>query len=216
MKRRRGKKRWLDEHHADAYVRRARTEGYRSRAAYKLLEIDRRDRLFRPGMTVVELGAAPGGWSQVAAERTGRDGCVIALDRLEMSPLAGVEIVPGDIDDPKSIERIMEILEGRAVDLVISDMAPNISGMDSIDQPRSVHLAETALDFAFKVLRPGGDILIKIFQGAGMEGFRDELRRHFRKVAVRKPDSSRARSREIYLLARNYRADSPPAIGNIV
>jgi 23S rRNA (uridine2552-2'-O)-methyltransferase len=213
VKRHRSNKRWLQQHHGDAFVQKARKEGYRSRAAYKLLEIDRRDRLLRPGSVVVELGAAPGGWSQVAAQRVGRKGCVIALDRLPMTPLAGVEVVEGDIDDAESIVKIMDILQGRPVDLVISDMAPNISGMDAIDQPRSIHLAELALDFAFKVLRPGGDILIKIFQGAGMESFRDELRRSFRKVVIRKPESSRARSREVYLLAREYRPQGGGAVG---
>ncbi len=203
-------RRWLREHHEDPFVLKARKEGYRSRAAYKLLEIDRRDRLLRPGMVVVELGAAPGGWSQVAARQIGRKGAVIALDRLPMEPLPGVDVIEADFDAADSIAKIMDILQGRPVDLVISDMAPNISGMDAVDQPRSVYLAELALDFALKVLRPGGDILIKIFQGAGMEAFRDELRRHFRKVAIRKPESSRARSREVYLLARDF---SPAAFG---
>ncbi len=213
MKKNRSSKRWLQEHHSDAWVQKARKEGYRSRAAYKLLEIDKRDRLLHPGQVVVELGAAPGGWSQVAAQRVGRKGCVIALDRLPMDPLTGVSVITGDIDDDKSIAEIMGILEGRPVDLVISDMAPNISGMDAVDQPRSVYLAELALDFALKVLRPGGDILIKIFQGAGMEAFRDELRRSFRKVTIRKPDASRARSREVYLLARDFRPQTGVAVG---
>lgn len=211
MKKHQSKKRWLQEHHADAFVQKARKEGYRSRAAYKLLEIDKRDRLLKPGMVVVELGAAPGGWSQVAAQRVGRKGCVIALDRLPMQPLVGVDVIEGDIDDDLSIGKIMEILQGRPVDLVISDMAPNISGMDAIDLPRSIHLAELVLDFAMRVLRPGGDVLIKIFQGSGTEAFRDELRRHFHKVVIRKPESSRARSREIYLLARDFRPE--PVVG---
>ncbi len=213
VKKHRSNKRWLQEHHSDAYVQKARKEGYRARAAYKLLEIDRRDRLLRPGGVVIDLGAAPGGWSQVAAQRVGRHGCVVALDRLPMAPIAGIEIIEGDIDDAESIAKIMDILQGRPVDLVISDMAPNISGMDAIDQPRSIYLAELALDVALKVLRPGGDMLIKIFQGAGMEAFRDDLRRCFQKVMIRKPDSSRARSREVYLLARNYRPQEGAAVG---
>ncbi len=212
-KKHRSNKRWLQEHHSDAWVQKARKEGYRSRAAYKLLEIDRRDRLLRPGQVVVELGAAPGGWSQVVAQRVGGQGCVIALDRLPMPPLAGVSIITGEFDDDNVIAEIMGMLAGRPVDLVISDMAPNISGMDAVDQPRSVYLAELALDFALKVLRPGGDMLIKIFQGAGMEAFRDELRRRFGKVVIRKPESSRARSREVYLLARDFRPQDEAAVG---
>lgn len=212
-KKHRSNKRWLQEHHSDAYVQKARKEGYRSRAAYKLLEIDRRDRLLHPGSIVVDLGAAPGGWSQVAAQRVGRKGCVVALDRLPMAPIAGIVILEGDIDDAESIDKIVGILQGRPVDLVISDMAPNISGMDAIDQPRSIYLAELTRDVALKVLRPGGDMLVKIFQGSGMEAFRDELRRSFQKVMIRKPDSSRARSREIYLLARNFRPQDGPAVG---
>lgn len=206
-------RRWLKEHHDDPFVLKARKEGYRSRAAYKLLEIDRRDRLLRPGGVVVELGAAPGGWSQVAAQRVGRKGAVIALDRLPMDPLPGVDVIEADFGADDAIGKIMAILQGRPVDLVISDMAPNISGMDAVDQPRSVYLAELALDFALKVLRPGGDILIKIFQGAGIDEFRAELRRHFRSVAIRKPESSRARSREVYLLARDFRGGGGDAVG---
>lgn len=212
MKRRPSSKAWLREHHADAYVNRARKEGYRSRAAYKLLEIDRRDRLLRPGLVVVDLGAAPGGWSQVAAQRVGRQGRVIALDRLEMPTLAGVEFVQGDIQDEHYVEIVKEKLGAGLADLVICDMAPNISGMDAVDQPRSMYLAELALDLAGKVLRPGGDMLIKVFQGAGTEGYIKELRSCFRKVTIRKPQSSRARSREVYLLGRDFQRPDP-AVG---
>jgi 23S rRNA (uridine2552-2'-O)-methyltransferase len=198
-------KAWLREHHSDVYVNQARREGYRSRAAYKLLEIDRKDRLLRPGMTVVDLGAAPGGWSQVAAERVGRKGRVIALDRLDMPPLPGVEFIRGDILDDDYLAFVRERLGDGLADLVISDMAPNISGVDAVDQPRSIYLAELALDLAGHVLAPGGDLLVKVFQGAGSEAYMAELRSRFKKIAVRKPQSSRARSREIYLLARGFR-----------
>lgn len=198
-------KAWLREHHADSYVKQARKEGYRSRAAFKLLEIDRRDRLLRPGMRVLDLGAAPGGWSQIAAGRVGASGRVIALDLLYMPPLPGVEFVQGDINDMQLIEKIREDLSGSPVDLVMSDMAPNISGMDAIDQPRSLHLAELVLDTAEQFLRPGGDLLVKVFQGAGTERYIRELRARFARVVLRKPQSSRPRSREVYVLGRDFR-----------
>jgi 23S rRNA (uridine2552-2'-O)-methyltransferase len=212
LKRRPSSKAWLREHHADTYVNQARKEGYRSRAAYKLLEIDQRDRLFRPGLTVVDLGAAPGGWSQVAARCVGKQGRVLALDRLAMPELPGVEFVQGDILDDQYLGIVKEMLGERLADIVISDMAPNFSGMDAVDQPRAIYLAELALDLAGKVLRPDGDFLIKIFQGAGTEAYMKELRLHFKKVAVRKPQSSRARSREVYLLARGF-LPADPTVG---
>lgn len=205
MKKHRSNRRWLQEHHADSYVRQAQQEGYRSRAAYKLLEIDRRDRLLRPGMVVVDLGAAPGGWSQVAAQRVGPKGLVVALDVLPMDPIPGVSFIQADFHDQAAVDALLHVLGGRLVDLVICDMAPNISGMEDIDQPRSIYLAELALDFARKVLHPGGDILVKVFQGTGTEAFTKELRAHFSKITVRKPQASRARSREIYLVARGFR-----------
>ena len=212
MKKSRSSKAWLKEHHADTYVQQARKEGYRSRAAYKLLEIDQRDRLLRPGLVVVDLGAAPGGWSQVAAQRVGRQGRVIALDRLDMPPMSGVEFVQGDILDEHYVDIVKEKLGERLADLVISDMAPNISGVDAVDQPRSIYLAELALDLADKVLRSGGDMLVKVFQGAGTEAYIKELRSRFKKVTIRKPQSSRARSREVYLLGRDFRRPDP-AVG---
>lgn len=205
LKKRPSSKAWLREHHADVYVNQARREGYRSRAAYKLLEIDGKDRLLRPGLAVVDLGAAPGGWSQVAAQRVGRQGRVIALDRLDMPPLPGVDFIRGDILDEDYVAVVRERLGTQLADLVISDMAPNISGVDAVDQPRSIYLAELALDLAGRVLRPGGDLLVKVFQGSGSEAYMRDLRSAFTKVAVRKPQSSRARSREIYLLARGFR-----------
>ncbi|MDS4032111.1 MAG: 23S rRNA (uridine(2552)-2'-O)-methyltransferase RlmE [Candidatus Contendobacter sp.] len=197
--------RWLREHFTDEYVKRAQREGYRSRAVYKLLEIDEKDRLLRPGLTVVDLGAAPGGWSQLAARLVGERGAVIALDILPMEPLPDVTFVEGDFREAVVLERLLAALNGRPVDLVISDMAPNTSGIKAVDQPRGMYLAELALDFARRVLRPGGDFLTKAFQGDGFDAFLRELRAAFATVAVRKPRASRARSAEQYLLARNYR-----------
>ena len=186
-------------------MRRAREEGYRSRAAYKLLELDRRHRLLRPGMTVVDLGAAPGGWSQVAARRAGPRGRVVALDLLPMEPVPGVTFIQGDFREEGPLQALLEAVGGgRAVDLVLSDMAPNLSGLRAVDQPRAMHLAELALDLARQVLRPGGALLVKAFQGEGLDAYRDELRSCFRKVIHAKPEASRAASRELYLLALNY------------
>ena len=197
--------RWLREHFTDEYVKRAQKEGYRSRAVYKLLEIHEKDRLLRPGLTVVDLGAAPGGWSQLAARLVGGRGAVIALDLLPMEPLPGVGFIQGDFRETAVLERLLEMLNGRPVDLLISDMAPNTSGVKAVDQPRGMYLAELALDFARQCLRPGGDLLVKVFQGEGCDAFLKNLRTAFTTVAPRKPKASRARSAEQYLLARNYR-----------
>ena len=197
--------RWLREHFTDEYVKRAQREGYRSRAVYKLLEIDEKDRLLRPGLTVVDLGAAPGGWSQLAARLVGGRGVVIALDLLPMEPLPGVTFIEGDFREVAVLERLLATLNDRPVDLVISDMAPNTSGIRTVDQPRGMYLAELALDFARRGLRPGGDFLTKAFQGEGFDPFLRDLRAAFATVAIRKPRASRARSAEQYLLARNYR-----------
>lgn len=205
MTRSKSSARWLREHFTDEYVKRAQEEGYRSRAVYKLLEIQEKDRLLRPGLTVVDLGAAPGGWSQLAARLVGGQGAVIALDMLPMEPLAGVEFIPGDFRETAVLERLMAVLNGRPVDLVISDMAPNTSGIKAVDQPRGMYLAELALDFAGQCLRSGGDLLVKVFQGEGFDPFLKSLRAGFATVAPRKPKASRARSAERYLLARNYR-----------
>lgn len=196
--------RWLREHFDDPYVKRARQEGYRSRAVYKLEEIDRRDRLLRPGMAVVDLGAAPGGWSQYASRVVGEKGRVVALDILPMEPMAGVEILQGDFREQAVLDQLLRMLDGRPVDLVISDMAPNISGVSSMDQARAMYLAELALDLAKQILKPGGDLLLKVFQGEGFEAILTDLRRSFKSVAMRKPKASRPRSREVYALARNY------------
>ena len=205
MARSKSSERWLREHFDDTFVRQAQALGLRSRAAFKLLEIDRRDRLFRPGMTVVDLGAAPGGWAQVAADRVGAQGRVVALDLLPIEPLPGVSVLQGDFTEQATLDRLLAELDGRAVDLVLSDMAPNMSGMKAVDQPRAALLAELALDCARQVLRPGGDLLLKMFQGEGFDALLVELRTAFARVVVRKPSASRARSREVYLLARNYR-----------
>lgn len=204
-KRSKSSDRWLKEHFSDEYVRRAKKEGWRSRAVFKLEEIQARDRLLKPGMTVVDLGAAPGGWSQYAVRAVGAKGAVVALDILPMDALAGVEFIQGDFREETVLENLRALLGERPVDLVMSDMAPNMSGMDAVDQPRSMYLAELALDFAAQVLRPGGDLLVKVFQGVGFDEFVRGARAHFEKVTVRKPQASRARSREVYLLGRNYR-----------
>jgi 23S rRNA (uridine2552-2'-O)-methyltransferase len=197
MKRSKTSKQWMMEHVADPFVQRAQKEGYRSRAAYKLLEIAERDHLLKPGMVVVDLGATPGGWSQVAAAK----GCrVIALDLLPMQPLAGVEFIQGDFREDAVLAELEARLGGARADLVISDMAPNISGISMADQARAMHLVELALDFASNHLRPGGALLVKAFQGAGFEDFMRLMRSHFAKVVVRKPKASRDRSSEQYLL----------------
>jgi len=204
MGRVRGKS-WMQEHVSDAYVKRARAEGMRSRAAYKLDEIAVRDRLLKPGMVVVDLGAAPGGWSQVAAGRVGPRGRVIALDILEMPSLAGVTFLRGDFRDDGTLAELERILAGQRADLVLSDLAPNLSGIASSDQAQSLELAELALDFALKHMKPKGNFLVKTFQGAGFEEYLRSLRGRFSAVAVRKPEASRDRSREVYLLGKGLK-----------
>jgi 23S rRNA (uridine2552-2'-O)-methyltransferase len=195
----------MQEHVADAYVKRARAEGMRSRAAYKLEQIAGHDRLLGPGMLVVDLGAAPGSWSQVAARRVAPGGRVIALDLLDMPGLAGVTFIRGDFRDGEAIEALEHALAHRKVDLVLSDMAPNLTGIAATDQARVMELAELALGFALKHLKPQGKFLVKVFQGAGFEGLLKNLRSRFRTVAVRKPEASRSRSSEVYLLAKALR-----------
>ena len=197
---------WLREHFDDVYVKRAQQEGFRSRAVYKLLEIDEKDRLIRPGMTVVDLGSAPGSWSEVAVKKVGHKGRVLALDILPMDSIAGVEFIEGDFREKEIYDQLLDVLGDAPVDLVISDMAPNISGLKAVDQPRAMHLAELALEMAEKVLKQGGDFLVKIFTGEGLDEYKKVLRPAFEKIIVRKPDASRPRSREIYLLARGYRS----------
>nr|WP_300312237.1 23S rRNA (uridine(2552)-2'-O)-methyltransferase RlmE [Halomonas sp.] len=196
---------WLKEHFDDRYVQQSWQDGYRSRASYKLIELDEKDRLFKPGMTVIDLGAAPGGWSQIAADRVGDDGVVIASDILEMDALAGVDFIQGDFTEESVLEEILAVLGNRPVDLVMSDMAPNMSGMAAIDQPQAMYLVELALDLARQTLRPGGRFVAKVFQGEGFDAYLKDLRGSFDRVVTRKPDASRARSREVYLLAENFR-----------
>ncbi len=196
---------WLKEHFDDPYVQRSWQDGYRSRASYKLLEIDAKDRLLKPGMTVIDLGAAPGGWSQIAAEKVGAQGVVIASDLLEMDAMAGVDFVHGDFTEDHVLEEILAVLGGRPVDLIISDMAPNMSGMAAIDQPQAMYLVELALDLARQTLSPGGSLLTKVFQGEGFDDYLKALRQGFTRVVTRKPEASRARSREVYLLAEGFK-----------
>ena len=197
--------RWLAEHAADPYVKRAHDEGWRSRAAFKLEEIQKTDRLLKPGMTVVDLGAAPGGWSQYAARRLDGKGRVIALDVLDMPAIPGVEFVQGDFNDESVLGQLNALLGGARVDLVMSDMAPNMMGIADVDHDRSMQLVELAEEFAAQALRPGGDLLIKVFQGRGFEPLVGRLRKSFQSVKLRKPKASRARSPEVYVLARGYR-----------
>lgn len=204
-KKRSSSKSWLKEHRDDPYVQRAQREGYRSRACYKLLELQEKDRLIRPGMTVIDLGSAPGGWSQVAVEQVGHNGRVIASDILAMDSLAGVEFIQGDFTEEAVFEQILAAIGDSPVDLVISDMAPNMSGMNAVDQPRSMYLVELALDMARQVLAPGGSFVAKVFQGEGFQELFRESQDLFVKVVTRKPDASRARSREVYLVASDFR-----------
>ncbi len=205
MSRSKTSKRWLREHFDDPYVKKAQQEGYRSRAAYKLLELQEKDRLIKPGMTVVDLGAAPGGWSQVAAKLVGHNGLVIASDILEMDTIAGVQFLQGDFREEEIYNQLLAIIGDRPVDLVISDMAPNMSGMDAVDQPRAMYLAELALEMAGQVLKKGGTFVVKVFQGAGFQEYRQTMLGQFTSLASRKPEASRPRSNEIYLVAKGFR-----------
>ncbi len=206
-KKRSSSKAWLKEHRDDPYVQRAQREGYRSRACYKLLELQEKYRLMRPGMTVLDLGSAPGGWSQVAVAQVGDRGRVIASDILPMDSIAGVEFIRGDFTDDEIFRQILDVIGEAPVDLVISDMAPNMSGLNAVDQPRSMYLVELALDLARRVLAPGGSFVAKVFHGEGFEELMREARQHFDKVITRKPRASRPRSREVYLVATGFRRD---------
>jgi 23S rRNA (uridine2552-2'-O)-methyltransferase len=204
MARSKSSRRWLDRHVNDAWVHRAQAEGWRSRAAFKLLELDDRDRFLRPGSRVVDLGAAPGGWSQVAAARVGAKGRVIALDVLPMEPVPGVTFLQGDFGTDAVLEALRAEVGARAIDVVISDLAPNVSGVAVVDQPRAMHLAELALDFAGECLVEGGTLVTKLFQGIGFDELVAAVRRRFKRVAVRKPKASRPESREVYLVAQGF------------
>jgi 23S rRNA (uridine2552-2'-O)-methyltransferase len=207
-KKRSSSKSWLKEHRDDPYVQRAQREGYRSRACYKLLELQEKDRLIRPGITVVDLGSAPGGWSQVAVEQVGHKGRVIASDILPMDNLAGVEFILGDFTEDAVFGEILAAIGDSPVDLVISDMAPNLSGMSAVDQPRAMYLVELALDMARRVLSPGGSFVAKVFQGEGFDELFRDARDSFDKVLTRKPSASRPRSREVYLVAKGFRGSA--------
>jgi 23S rRNA (uridine2552-2'-O)-methyltransferase len=196
---------WLREHFNDPFVKQAQKDGYRSRASYKLLEIQEKDRLIRPGMSVIDLGAAPGGWSQVTSRLIGGQGRLIASDILEMDSIADVTFIQGDFTHDEVLQRILGAVGDSHVDLVISDMAPNMSGTPAVDIPRAMFLCELALDLATRVLKPGGDFLIKIFQGEGFDVYLKDVRSKFDKVQMRKPSSSRDRSREQYLLGRGFK-----------
>ncbi len=200
MKRAKTSKAWMKEHVNDFFVKQAKKEGYRSRAAYKLIEIDRRDHLFKPGITMVDLGASPGSWSQIAANKVGPNGIIISLDILEMSALPGVTFIRGDFRDETVLAELRKNLGNRLIDLVISDMSPNITGIEISDQARSIYLAELALQFSIEQLNFGGNFLVKVFQGSGFEAFLKVMRITFRKVLIRKPEASRDRSSELYVL----------------
>ena len=199
---------WLKEHFNDPYVKRAQAEGMRSRAVFKLEELVDRDRLLKPGMTIVDLGAAPGGWSQLARKRLGDTGTIIALDILEMVPLAGVQFMQGDFREESVLHELENMLDGKKVDLVLSDMAPNMSGVALADQIRAMDLCDLARQFSLDWLKPGGSFLVKLFQGAGFDEYLRTLRADFSRVTMRKPKASRARSREVYALAVGLKASS--------
>ncbi|WP_096086084.1 23S rRNA (uridine(2552)-2'-O)-methyltransferase RlmE [Agaribacterium haliotis] len=198
--------RWLQEHFSDQYVKQSQKDGYRSRASYKLVELNKKDKLFRPGMSVVDLGAAPGGWSQVAVELVGAKGSVIASDILPMDGMAGVDFVQGDFTEDAVYEKLLQTLGDNKCDLVISDMAPNMSGVSAVDQPAAMYLVELALDFAVRTLAANGSFACKVFQGEGFDDYVKNCRQHFKTVVIRKPDSSRARSREVYVLGKGFKA----------
>ena len=196
---------WMQRHLTDQYVQQAQRDGYRSRASYKLLEIQARDRLIKPGMSVIDLGSAPGGWCQVIADIVGVKGRVVAVDLLQMDPVADVEFIQGDFTEDEILERMLALFENSRVGLVVSDMAPNISGIKSSDTTKSIYLAELGLDLCGRLLEPGGAFLVKVFQGEGFDQFLKDMKTVFTKVSTRKPKASRPKSREMYLLGTGYR-----------
>jgi len=204
MTRSKSSKSWLKEHFDDMYVKKAQAEGYRSRAVYKLKEIDDKEHLLKPGMTVVDLGAAPGGWTQYVSQKLDGKGTIIALDILMMDALPDVEFIHGDFREDEVLARLMQVVPQRGVDLLLSDMAPNMSGTYAIDIPRAMYLVELAFDFAGKMLKPGGSLLMKVFHGVGFDEIVKQSREHFDRVIIKKPAASRSRSRETYLLAKGY------------
>jgi len=198
---------WIKRHINDPYVKQSQKDGYRSRAVYKLQEIHERDKLFKPGMTIIDLGAAPGGWSQLAMELIGDKGSVFALDILPMDSIAGVSFLQGDFTEQETYQKLQAMLANKPVDLIISDMSPNLSGQKAVDQPKSIYLAELALDFAEQHLKVGGNLLMKVFQGEGFTELYQQLNRVFAQVLTRKPKASRDCSREVYCLAKNLLAN---------
>lgn len=196
----------MQEHFQDEYVKKAQQLGYRSRAVFKLIEIQEKDKIIRPGVNMVDLGAAPGGWSEYASKIIGDSGKVIALDILDMDPIPGVHFIQGDFRENEVLEQLYQLLNGEQVHLLLSDMAPNISGNKEVDQPRAIYLGELALDAAETILCGGGTFLIKMFQGAGFEDYFDQVRRHFQSMAIRKPKASRPRSNEVYILAKGFKS----------
>lgn len=204
MARSKSSNRWLEEHFSDQYVKKSHADGYRTRASYKLLELNDKDRLIRPGMLVVDLGAAPGGWSQVAGQQVGTHGRVVASDILPMDTLEGVEFIQGDFTDDSVFNQILLAIGDTPVDLVISDMAPNMSGINAVDQPQAMYLVELALDMAKRVLKPQGNFVAKVFHGEGYDQYLKDLKGCFEKVVIRKPDASRSRSREVYVVGKGF------------
>ena len=205
MARSRSSHRWMQQHVSDPFVKQAQKDGYRSRASYKLIELNEKDRLIRPGMLVMDLGSAPGGWSQVAGRLVGAKGRVLATDILPMDPVRNVEFIQGDFTEESVFNQILAALQGEKPDLIISDISPNLSGIDSADQASSMYLVELALDMARKVLKPRGSFVAKVFQGSGSDAYLKELRSSFEKVSIRKPEASRPRSREIYVVAKGFK-----------
>jgi len=205
MSRSKSSQKWLKEHHDDAYVLQARRDGYRSRAVYKLIEIQHRDQVLKPGQFILDLGAAPGGWSEYAARFVGNKGRVIAVDILPVEPIAGVEIIKGDFQERETLDQILDLIDRQPFDLVLSDMAPNISGIDTVDQPRSVYLAELAFELARDCLNENGYFVVKLFQGEGFEALTSAFRLAFKSVRYRKPKASRSRSPEIYAVCSGLR-----------
>ena len=195
----------MQQHVSDPFVKQAQKDGYRSRASYKLIELNEKDRLIRPGMLVMDLGSAPGGWSQVAGRLVGEKGRVLATDNLPMDPVRNVEFIQGDFTEESVFNQILAALQGEKPDLIISDISPNLSGIDSADQASSMYLVELALDMARKVLKPRGSFVAKVFQGSGSDAYLKELRSSFEKVSIRKPEASRPRSREIYVVAKGFK-----------
>lgn len=205
MARSKSSQQWMQEHFHDEYVKKAQAMGLRSRAVFKLMEIQEKDRLLKPGMNVVDLGAAPGGWSEYARTILGKNDKVVALDLLEIEPIEGVEFIQGDFREDEVLHKLYEVLDNQAVHLLLSDMAPNMSGNKEVDQPRSIYLGELALDAAQAILVKGGTFLIKMFQGEGFDSFCNQVRSHFTTVVIRKPKASRPRSNEVYILAKGFK-----------